>query len=272
MGKTKTALVADLGNKKVISGAEKYKLKQLKKIETEKSAVKGVGLKGGERVKVVGGDATETIETQSTAGKSPKAKRGLRVRGNKYKTSLAKVDKTKLYSLTEALRIAKESSYAKFDATLEMHAVLKKENVSAQVKLPFSAGKTKVIEVADDNTLVKLKAGKVDFDVLLATGDMMPKLVPFAKILGPRGLMPNPKNGTVIKTKDDAKKFSASAITVKTEKKAPLIHTTIGKVSQDDKELEANAQSIIKAIGKSLFAKTYICASIGPSVKVDVNK
>jgi large subunit ribosomal protein L1 len=115
-----------------------------------------------------------------------------------------------------------------------------------------------------------LEAGKVEFDVLLATPDMMPKLVKFARLLGPKGLMPNPKNGTVIKSAKDADKFSASTLNIKTEKKAPLIHTTVGKVSMDEKQLAENAQAIISAIGSRKIRKAYLSATMTPSVKVAI--
>lgn len=279
MGKTKTAIISGLPGEKELSGAEKYKIKQAKKAAAEagpgeaksKRTVKGVGLKGGERMKVIGADLPVKEETaETTAGLSPKAKRGPRVRGNKHAASVAKIDNAKLYPMAEAVKLAKETSYSKFDGTMELHAVVKKEGISTQVTLPHSAGKKKKIEIADEATIKKLEAGKIDFDVLLATGDMMPKLVKYARLLGPKGLMPNPKNGTVIKTVSDAKKFSENAVTIKTQRKAPLIHTTIGKVSQPEKELVANAESVLKAISKNQLVKVYVCASMGPSVKVKV--
>jgi len=131
-----------------------------------------------------------------------------------------------------------------------------------------AAIKAKRIEVADAKTLDKLKSGKVDFDVLLATADMMPKLVPFARLLGPKGLMPNPKNGTLIKSAKDAEKFSGNTMTIKTEKSAPLIHTTIGKVSQDEKELEENVNAIFDAVGRKQIERAFISSTMSPSIKI----
>jgi len=136
--------------------------------------------------------------------------------------------------------------------------------------LPFSTGKSKKIELASEATIKKLQAGKVDFDVLLARAEMMPKLVPFAKILGPKGMMPNPKNGTLIKSEDDAKKFSADSVTVKTEKSQPVVHVVIGKVSQAAKELEENAKAVFSVIGEKQVLKASLSASMGPGVKVKV--
>ena len=99
---------------------------------------------------------------------------------------------------------------------------------------------------------------------------MMPKLVPYAKILGPKGLMPNPKNGTLIKTKDDAKKFSGNSITIKTEKKQPVIHTVVGKVDQKSAELEENTKTIVELVGKKQITKAYLTSTMGPSVKLSL--
>ena len=99
----------------------------------------------------------------------------------------------------------------------------------------------------------------------------MPKLVPFARILGPKGLMPNPKNGTMIKDKKEAEKFSADTLNLKTEKRAPLMHTSIGKVSQKQKELEENCEAILEAVGKRQILRAYLTSTMGPSVKLRIN-
>lgn len=191
-----------------------------------------------------------------------------RVRGKKYNQSKGNIDSNKLYNLVDAVELVKKTSYSKFDGTVELHLVVKKTGMSAQVTLPFAGGREKKVEVADDATLEKLKAGKVDFDILLATAEMMPKLVPFARILGPKGMMPNPKNGTLIKSLDAAKKFSSNSVTIKTEKEAPLIHTTAGKVSQPEKEIEANVDAIMNGINKRQIVKAYVKASMGPAIKL----
>jgi large subunit ribosomal protein L1 len=271
MGKTKTAVLSGMPEEKK-SGKEAYEEKrkkredEAKKLEEnkKKNQVQKVGLKGGERIKTVSGEPVADLEketTEATKEKKPK------IRGKKYKNARAKVDKTKNYKIKDAIALVKETSYSSFDGTIEMH-MLVKGDVSENVTLPNSAGKKKKIEIADENTVKKLKAGKIDFDMLLATPDMMPKLVPFAKILGPRGLMPNPKNGTLIKDKKDAKKFSGNTLTIKTEKKQPVIHTIVGKVSQKEAEIKENIEAIVKAINKKRIEKAYLKATMGPSIKI----
>ena len=100
---------------------------------------------------------------------------------------------------------------------------------------------------------------------------MMPKLVKYAKILGPKGLMPNPKTGTLIKNIKEAEKFSANTITLKTEKTAPLIHTPVGKVSSKEKNLSENIDAILNGIGKRQIIKAYLTSTMGPSVKIKVS-
>lgn len=191
-------------------------------------------------------------------------------KGKKYLKAKANIDSKKLYPVAEAIKMLRDMSYTKFDQTVELHLVVKKQGLSVNVTLPHSGGKEKKIEVADDATLKKLETGKVDFDVLLATADFMPKLVKYAKILGPKGMMPNPKNGTLIKSVADAKKFSGNAKTIKTEKEAPLIHTSFGKLSQKDKELTENAEAILNALNKKLIIRGFVKSTMSPSVKISL--
>jgi large subunit ribosomal protein L1 len=273
MGKTKTAVISGLADEEK-SGKEKYLDKRKKKKEKEdkkKGQVAKVGLKGGERIAVVGADLPETTEEAEEATAAAKQKvRVKKVRGKKYKTAREKIDKSKTYSIKDSIKLVKETSYSKFNGAVELHLIVKRKGLTETVKLPYSAGKTKKVEIADADTIKSLKTGKVNFDTLLATADMMPKLVPFAKLLGPKGLMPNPKNGTLIKTKADAKKFSGNSITVKTEKKQPVIHTVVGKVDQKISELEENTNAIIETVGKKQVIKAYLTSTMGPSVKISL--
>lgn len=266
MGKTRTVAV-DSEDKKEKKPVKKREAK--KKSLKEQKGVRIPGLKGGERVVAVEAEPIP-VEEEGKEKKEKKAPEP-KVRSKRYKEAKAKVDRTKLYSLPEALKLVKEISYSKFDGTVELHLVTKKDGLSFIVTLPHSTGKKKKVEIANEDTIKELKKGKIDFDVLLSTPEMMPKLAPFAKLLGPRGQMPNPKNGTLIKDKKEAEKFTGNNLFIKTEKKAPLIHTTIGKVSQKDKELVENAEAIIQVIGKRQVKKAHLTSTMGPSLKIDVS-
>jgi large subunit ribosomal protein L1 len=246
MGKTKTAFVSD----------------------TPKIHLSG--LKGGQRIKMVETEAPAAEnKEEAPSAKAVKEAREPKVRSKKYQEAKKKFDNTKAYSIKEAVKLVKETSYSKFDGTFELHLIVKKAGTSAQVTLPFQAGKTKKIEIADEGTIKKLTEGKIDFDVLIATPAIMPKLVPFARILGPKGLMPNPKNGTLVADTKKAQSFSANSVTLKTEKDAPLIHTVVGKVSQDEKELSANIEAVLKALGgEKQIVRAYAKATMGPSVRI----
>ncbi len=207
----------------------------------------------------------------------------------------------KEYSLEEAIKKVKESSKSKFDASVEVHINLdidpNKQNIRFSLSLPNGTGKTKKIAVlssgkvegADVNLteedLPKIEQGKikpnVDFDILITEPRYMPVLAKYAKILGPAGAMPNPKNGTV--TEEISKsisQFKKGKMEIKTEKMAPIIHTIIGKVSFDEKSLADNYNELISALKANKPAKTvplwiksiFISSTMGPSVKVkDLN-
>lgn len=282
MGKTKTAFVGDITEEKK-EKAKTPEQKERAKSPERSRRVHIAGLKGGQRVKMVEAEVpvepkvTESKEKAKgperghSAERSRSPKRVERVRSKKYLEAKAKVDNSKTYSIPEAVKLVKETSYSKFDGSVELHLLVKKAGISANVALPHFAGKEKKIEVASDETIKKLAGGKIDFDALLATPEMMPKLVPYARILGPKGLMPNPKTGTLIKTARDAEKFSGNTLNLKTEKDAPLIHTTIGKVSQAGKELVENIEAVLASLGGTKqIVRVYAKASMGPSVKLQI--
>ncbi|HET7098843.1 MAG TPA: hypothetical protein VFI61_01255 [Patescibacteria group bacterium] len=264
MGKTKTAIVSDEINNK-----NKEKSQKAHKGEAEKIHV--AGLKGGQRVKVVEAAPTEETVNEVASEKSSKKSREEKVRGKKYVASKGKLEVGKQYSAEKAVKLVKELSYSKFDGTIELHLVMKKVGISAQIKLPHAAGRQKKVEIATEATIEKLKAGKIDFDILVSTPDMMPKLVPFAKLLGPRGMMPNPKNGTLVPDVKKATAFSTGTVTLKTEKEAPLIHTVLGKVSQKDEEIVKNLEAILNAFGGSKqVVRAFVKSTMSPSVKLQV--
>jgi large subunit ribosomal protein L1 len=302
MGKTKTAFVGGVTEAEM-SGKDKYALKMKKKAEAEgkkdygspttddgktREIKKADGLQTKDYRKTEKG-ITEDAEgkiTKSTITEGTQAEvdrlqtteeaekqttkkiKIAKIRGKKYKTARAKVDRSKNYPIAEAIKLIRATNITKFDATVELHITTKKAGLTANVTLPHSFGKTKKIEVATDETVKKLAGGKVDFDVLLATADMMPKLVPFARLLGPRGLMPNPKNGTIIKSEADANKFSSDSMNLKTQKDTSVIHTVAGKLSMKDVDIEANIKAIIEAISGKMIEKIYLKSTMSPSVKI----
>ncbi len=124
----------------------------------------------------------------------------------------------------------------------------------------------------DDTVIEQISKGKIDFDILITTPKWMPKLAKLAKILGPKGLMPNPKNNTIT---DDLKKaeesFQAGKTEYKTEAKASIVHIALGKLSQPNEELEANVKTLLSIIGKSKTRKITLSPTMGPGVRLDLN-
>lgn len=222
-------------------------------------------------------EAPKTEETQEEVKEEvkkeePKKQPGkARVRGKAYQGAKTKIEPGKTYALTEAVKLLKETSFAKFGGSAEVHFVVNKKGLSGEVALPHFEVKSKKVEVATEETLAKLEAGKIDFEVLVATPAFMPKLVKYAKVLGPKGLMPNPKSGTITEKPEDAfKKFEKAGFSYKTESSAPIIHAVFGKVSQKDEELEANLIALIKAINAKNIIAGVIKATMGPAIKIDL--
>jgi large subunit ribosomal protein L1 len=174
--------------------------------EKEQQKVKTSGLGGGERVTAVEGgtgkEPTEVLNAEEIEEKdAEKAKEKRRVGqeepGKKYKQAKKKVNADKKYSIKEAVKLAKEVSISSFTGKLEAHLVLTETGKIGEVDLPHFQGKEKKIAIASNETIKKIEAGNIDFDVLLASPKWMSKLAKYGRILGPQGLMPNPKDGTL---------------------------------------------------------------------------
>jgi hypothetical protein len=181
MGKTKTAVISGTPEDK-LSGEEKYKKKQKEQSEKDKM-VRAPGLGGGQRIKSVdAGPMVDETKSEAEEKESTSRWRRPRVRGGKYKSARAKIDKKKTYEIEDAVELVQQMDYAKFDATVEMHINVTKKDINKRVKLPHSTGVEKKVEIADADTIKKLKKGNIDFDILLAKPEMMPKIVPFAQL------------------------------------------------------------------------------------------
>lgn len=195
-----------------------------------------------------------------------------KIRSKKYVSKNSQVDKTIKYELSKAVEMVKKLSYTKFDGTVEAHLIVREAGITANVSFPHSTGKSIRAAIFSEALIEELTNGVINFDVLIATASDMPKLTKFAKLLGPKGLMPNPKSGTLTTNPEGKKKeLEAGKVNLKTEKKAPLMHVGIGKVSMDSAKLVENAQTLLDALqGKVL--KLTLSATMSPSVKVIIEK
>ncbi|HWS48882.1 MAG TPA: hypothetical protein VN174_02455 [Candidatus Methanoperedens sp.] len=218
-------------------------------------------------------EVKEVESSETPVEENSSIKKVIRTRGKKYKAVKKKIDVLKLYPLTNAVKLVKETSISKFDGKVEAHVTVLDIGNIGEISFPHLETSTKKIVVLNDTILAEIKEGKVNFDILIATPTTMPKLLPFARVLGPKGLMPNPKSGTLTDKPEEAvKRLSVAKTMVKTEKKAPVVHIVVGKVSQTEKELEANVAELIKVIKVPKIKKLALCATMGPCVKVEVAK
>lgn len=257
---------------------------------SKKGKIEGVGLKGGERTVVVEGtdlkpeyqklmDEVESGETpEESAKKAAKKKKvKVKIRSKRYIEVMKLIDKNKLYPLTDAISLVKQTSLTKFDGTIELHVSLNplslgdKKDYRTAVSLPHGTGKEVRVAIADDEIVSQIEAGKINFDILVAHPSMMPKLAKVARVLGPRGLMPNPKTGTVSPDPEKrAKELSNGQVNIKTEPGNPLIHMPVGKSSFEDKKIADNVTAVLKVLGTKV-ARVTLSATMGPGVKVALN-
>lgn len=250
------------------------------------------------------GDTTpqsEEAEARTVKGPKPVTRPLIERRGKNYRKAAEKIEADKVYALADALELATQTSPTKFDASVEVHVRLgvdprqADQNIRAAVSLPNGTGKTVRVAVfapegdhaaaksagadivGDEEFLKQLEKEELNFDILVATPQYMPKLGKFARLLGPRGLMPNPKSGTV--ATDVAKAVTeakAGKVEYRVDKQA-IVHLAIGKVSFGAEKLAVNAKAFFDSLQsqkptslKGGYVKsTSISTTQGPGIKVE---
>jgi len=210
--------------------------------------------------------------TQKAKEEGKKETKTKKKKSANYLQALKKIDKEKFYPLEEAVKLLKKVSISKFKGSVEVHLNVKEAGIKGEVEFPHPTGKKQIIRIADDKLIEELEKGKINFTILVSDSKMMAKLVKFAKLLGPKGLMPNPKSGTINDNPKEVVEGLTKKNTFKTESKSPLIHMVIGKVDDADKNIGENFTVLIKAIGKKNIKKAMLAPTIGPSIKVDLAK
>lgn len=194
-----------------------------------------------------------------------------KIRSKKYQANIISIDKSRTYSLKEALELLSKFQKAKFDETVELHINTIRNGISGNMTLPHGSGKTTKVAVADDALIAEIEAGKINFDILVAEPAMMGKLAKVAKVLGPRGLMPNPKNGTItVKPEEVVKKFEAGQMSYKTEAKAPIIHLVIGRASFGPDKLVDNIKMVVSTVKPENITKVTLKSTMSPGIKIQI--
>ncbi len=287
--------------------------KAVDKTESEEATKKLATAKAGKRsakavseVEQKEAKEVKKAKAKETAVDVPKIKQKPRVKkySKNQKAGREMLEQEKLYGLKEAIELLPKISKVKFDATAELHAALNidprqaDQMVRTNTSLPAGTGKTirvavitgeKEAEAAkkagadsvdSDSILKEIGKEKFNFDVLIASPDKMGELGKLAKILGPKGLMPSPKNGTV--TADPAKsveEFKKGKVELKNDANG-VVHVAFGKLGFKNEDLYSNAKAVIKALSnakpsgvKGVFIRTmYVTSSMSPSIKLDHNE
>lgn len=283
---------------------ETAEVKLAKSGKRSEKAIAEVQAKMEKEARKAAHDTTPTEEgAEATVKKGPKpiTRTLLERRGKNYRKAAELIDNSKTYGLVEALELATKTNPSKFDASVEIHAKLgvdprqADQNIRATVSLPNGTGKTIKVAVfapesdhaaakkagadiiGDEEFLGQLDKEDISFDILITTPQYMPKLGKYARMLGPRGLMPNPKSGSVaVDVAKAVTEAKAGKVEYRVDKQG-IIHLSVGKVSFGGKKLEENANAFFESLKSqkptglkgSYLKSTSISTSQGPSIKVE---
>jgi len=213
-------------------------------------------------------DETKEEIQEAVAKKVIKAKS----RSKKYKSMAKMVKKDTLHTTQEAITVLASLAKSTKLKTVELHLNTRETGLKGELKLPHSTGKVVKVAIFSDKVAAQINAGKIDFDILLATPADMPKLAKFARILGPKGVMPNPRSGTITDNPDKraAELTTGGTLTYKTEAKFPIIHLNLGPITQDSKDLADNINECLKGIGLGKIKSAFLTCTHTPSVKLSL--
>lgn len=279
---------------RTLGGDEEQVQKNEQKKKSEDRKLAKVQGSGGQRIPAVGPteeelaklDEVKAVEEiklseakSASGGKSKKEKfqKAKHVRSKAYQVFAQLVDNSQSLSVPQALDLLEKLQRKTFDETVELHLNTSDPKISASTTLPHGTGKTLRVAVANDELLAEIETGKVNFDILLATPDMMPKLAKVAKVLGPKGLMPNPKSGTVTQDVVKAvKEVKAGKIEFRVEK-AGIVHTSLGKLNFDADKLVENTKAFFNTIvklkpssAKGQYIKSvFLSSTMSPGLKIN---
>ena len=300
-----------------IAGVNTAETTEVTEVATEETKVAKAGKRSAKAIKEVEEKEAKEVRKEKVAtgeldpseaglkkGPTPKTRSKLERRSKGYEKAYELIDKTKEYTLKEAAEVLPKTSTVKFDASVELHVNLgvdprqADQNIRAMVALPHGTGKTIKIAVfapedqheaakkagadivGEDDFLKQLDKELLDFDVLIATPQLMAKLGKYARILGPRGLMPNPKSGTVTtKVADAVKAARAGKVEFRVDKQS-IIHLSVGKTSFTTTQIAENTKTVLKAIADAkpssvkgvYIQKVTMTTTMGPSVAIALSE
>ena len=258
--------------------AKEKEKKQKEKIEEkikEKKFEKEIKVE--EKVEKKVEEKKEKSKTEEKVETKKKEKLGkVKIRSKKYQQALTLIDKNRKYEIAEAMDLVKKTSYTDFDGNVEVHIRLlgksgKPEQVRGLLQYPHPTGKKVNIAILDEKTIAEIeKTKKAPADIYLTVPALMPQVAKLAKILGPKGKMPNPKSGTIVENPEAAKKeMSGGKVEYKTDTYGN-IHQVIGKVSADKKLLEENYEMLLSVLPIEKIVSITTCATMGPGIKVAI--
>jgi len=245
------------------------------KEDGELMAIEGIKEEDVNSIRAIYNADSVAVPTKEEAVKAKKIVKKVyapRKRSLKYQSMAKLVKKEQLYSVKEAVDILAKLAKSTKLKTVELHLNTRETGLRGELKLPHSTGKDIKIAIFSEDLAAKISAGVLDFDMLLCTPQDMPKIARFAKILGPKGLMPNPKSGTVTEHPEDRAKQLASGGTLpyKTEAKFPIIHLNLGPITQKSEDLADNINEALKSINVTKIKSAYLSCTHTPSIKLSI--
>jgi len=291
---------AEVAKKEVVETVSDAKFAKAGK-RSEKAVKEVVEEIAKEDRKEKGDTSAQSEEAAAKKGPKPITRPLIERRGKGYQTAAKLVDKATVYTLANAIELATKTNPSKFDASVEIHVKLgvdprqADQNIRTTVSLPNGTGKTIRVAVfapetdfaaaktagadiiGDEEFLKQLDQNNLNFDVLISTPKYMPRLGKYARLLGPKGLMPNPKSGTVaIDVAKAVTEAKAGKVEYRVDKQS-IVHLSIGKVSFGAKKLEENANAFFESLHSqkpsslkgSYINSIAICTTMGPSIKVE---